>query len=86
VAHYLITVGYRDPAVYLVPQRVTLEPAVGKGVELDVAGLGKLRVRADAQSRYAVLKRRVIEWPYHYLHGSYLEGASPRPTTPCTMT
>src|SRR4051812_48705367 len=62
------------------------EPAVGRGVELDIAGLGELRIRADAQSRYAVLERRVFERPYHHLHRSSLEAAPSLTTAPFTIT
>src|SRR3712207_1886369 len=60
----------------LVPQRMTLQPAVSGGVELDVAGLGELGVRLDAQPRHAVLKERIIERTYYYLHQSS-PGVSP---------
>jgi hypothetical protein len=66
----LTIVGHRDPAIHLVPQRVSFEPTVDRGVELDVVGLGELRVRLDTQLRYALLEGRVIERPYHYLHRS----------------
>jgi hypothetical protein len=49
---------------------MALEPTVDRRVELDVVGLGELRVRLDAQLRYALLEGGVIEWPYHYLHCS----------------
>jgi hypothetical protein len=47
---------------------VAPEPAVGGGVELDVAGLGELRVRVDTQARHAGFQRGVIERTHHHLH------------------
>jgi hypothetical protein len=48
MAHHLVIFGHRDPTIYLVRERMVLEPTVYEIVEAGVSDLGKVRVGEDS--------------------------------------
>jgi hypothetical protein len=73
VADHFLLFGHQDPTIYLVRQRMALEPAIEGGVIIDILDLGEVRVREDAYPRHALFELRPLVRPYSYLHDDPVE-------------